>query len=65
MLPMADKAIDIKKTLGNEDAKTLRNYLKLLEGKLFQIYSLYRIFQIVLIVVVILIILYLVYTNLF
>ncbi|MCL7475692.1 MAG: hypothetical protein SCH39_00850 [Methanosarcinales archaeon] len=62
---MADKKIDIKEYLGNDDAKTIRNYLRLLEGKLFHVYSLYRIFQLTLIFVIILIVGYLVYINLF
>ncbi|MBW6518920.1 MAG: hypothetical protein K0A89_10525 [ANME-2 cluster archaeon] len=62
---MADKKIDIKEYLGNDDAKTIRNYLRLLEEKLFHVYSLYRIFQLTLIFVIILIVGYLVYINLF
>jgi len=64
---MSDKVIDYKKTLGNEEANasSIRNKLKILEGKLFHVYSLYRIFQAILIALIICVVLYLLYINLF
>ena len=64
---MSEKVNNFEKTLGNEEANasSIRNYLKIIEGKLSQVHFLYKIFQGLLIAVIIFIVLYLLYIYLF